>query len=203
LPPHGVVEWKYFLDGIEETDRVLPQPSYRIDTQLSDSLGRLPESRAVAQELTPDIEPDIARNAARSLATRNLLRGRALGLPAGQDVARAMGIREPLSKDELFDKVEFDQDLLRALNVTDDGVRSDLSNRAPLWFYILKEADVEADGAHLGPVGGRIVAEVLIGLLAGDPLSYLSVDPTWKPFLADADNRQGEFTLTDLVNFGL
>jgi hypothetical protein len=203
LPPHGVVEWKYFLDGIEETDRVLPQPSYRIDTQLSDSLGRLPESRAVAQELTPDIEPDIARNAARSLATRNLLRGRALGLPAGQDVARAMGIREPLSKDELFDKVEFDQHLLRALNVTDDGVRSDLSNRAPLWFYILKEADVEADGAHLGPVGGRIVAEVLIGLLAGDPLSYLSVDPTWKPFLADADNRQGEFTLTDLVNFGL
>ena len=36
----------------------------------------------------------------------------------------------------------------------------------------------------------------------GDPLSYLSVDPTWKPFLADRDDYRGTFTLTDLINFG-
>ena len=37
---------------------------------------------------------------------------------------------------------------------------------------------------NLGPVGGRIVAETLIGLLRADPASYLNVDPRFKPFLA-------------------
>ena len=40
-----------------------------------------------------------------------------------------------------------------------------------------------ADGLHLGPVGGRIVAEVIIGLLQTDPASYLTVQPGWKPTL--------------------
>jgi hypothetical protein len=36
----------------------------------------------------------------------------------------------------------------------------------PLWFYVLMESEYLADGDHLGPVGGRIVAEVLIGATA-------------------------------------
>ena len=43
----------------------------------------------------------------------------------------------------------------------------------PLWYYVLKEAELVEDGLHLGPVGGRIVAEVLIGLLQSDTGSYL------------------------------
>ena len=39
------------------------------------------------------------------------------------------------------------------------------------------------DGLHLGPVGGRIVTETLIGLLRADPTSYLSVYPRFQPFL--------------------
>jgi hypothetical protein len=80
-----------------------------------------------------------------------------------------------------------------------DKTRNDLKGAAPLWFYVLKEAEVEAGSAHLGPVGGRIVAEVLIGLLSGDPLSYLSVHPAWTPTLPS--RRDDTFTLTDLVNF--
>lgn len=34
---------------------------------------------------------------------------------------------------------------------------------------------------QLGPVGGRIVAEVFLGLLFADPGSYLSTRPDWKP----------------------
>jgi hypothetical protein len=78
--------------------------------------------------------------------------------------------------------------------------RRDFNGQWPLWFYILKEAEVETGGVHLGPVGGRLVAEVLIGLLAGDSLSYLSVNPTWKPTLPS--RTPGTFTLTDLINFG-
>ena len=46
----------------------------------------------------------------------------------------------------------------------------------PLWYYVLKEAQQVADGLHLGPVGGRIVAEVLIGLLETDSNSYLAAE---------------------------
>ena len=93
-----------------------------------------------------------------------------------------------------------DNRLLRGLALG-RGARPDLRGRAPLWFYILKEAELEAGGEHLGPVGGRIVAEVLIGLLAGDPLSFLGVNPSWQPTLRS--RAPGTFTLTDLIIFGL
>lgn len=117
-----------------------------------------------------------------SLAQRNLLRGLRMGLPSGQTVARAMGI-EPLSAREL--------DL--------DDVAPSFAEHAPLWYYVLRESRVRCDGRRLGPVGGRIVAEVLIGLLCGDPLSYLSVAPGWTPELRGA--RRGRFTMGDLIRF--
>ena len=61
------------------------------------------------------------------------------------------------------------------------------NGEAPLWFYILKEAEIvgggtdNGQGRQLGPVGGRIVAEVLVGLLQKDLNSYLYLQPTWKP----------------------
>lgn len=80
-------------------------------------------------------------------------------------------------------------------------VQADLLGRTPLWLYCLKEAEVIASSAQLGPVAGRIVAEVLVGLLGGDALSFLSVDPNWNPTLPSAN--AGTFTLTDLVNFAI
>ena len=64
---------------------------------------------------------------------------------------------------------------------------------------MLKEAEVIADGLHLGPVGGRIVAEVIIGLLQTDPASYLTVAADVE---ADAAARQdGTFRMTDFLTF--
>jgi hypothetical protein len=65
----------------------------------------------------------------------------------------------------------------------------------PLWFYILKEAELRADGKRLGPVGGRIVAEVFIGLLEGDQMSYLQQDPGWTPTL----RQDHDFKMADLL----
>jgi hypothetical protein len=48
-----------------------------------------------------------------------------------------------------------------------------------------------ADGLHLGPVGGRIVAEVLIGLMETDPASYLVRKPKWTPTLTSAGTSFG------------
>jgi hypothetical protein len=53
----------------------------------------------------------------------------------------------------------------------------------PLWYYLLAEAEATTNGLTLGPVGGRIVTETLIGLLRADPTSYLSAKPRFQPFL--------------------
>jgi hypothetical protein len=74
-----------------------------------------------------------------------------------------------------------------------------LDGETPLWFYVLREAEVLADGRRLGPTGGRIVAEVLLGLLKGDPSSFLRQAPGWKPDLPAAS--AGQFTRPDLLRF--
>lgn len=115
-----------------------------------------------------------------SLPLRNLKRGQALGLPSGQDVARHMRVERVLTA----------ADLVGAPDPT------------PLWFYILKESELVAEAQHLGPVGGRIVAEVLLGLLRGDPQSWFNVEPGWQPTLPDADG-DGDFTMADLIKFAI
>ncbi|MDJ0933627.1 hypothetical protein [Breoghania sp.] len=39
------------------------------------------------------------------------------------------------------------------------------TDELPLWYYILAEAEVFKEGNELGEVGGRIVGEVLLGLI--------------------------------------
>jgi Animal haem peroxidase len=113
-----------------------------------------------------------------SLATRNLLRNLTMKVPSGQRVAQAMQLPELAPAD------------------IDDLQPFQLHKRTPLWFYVLREAEVTADGEHLGPVGGRIVAEVIIGLIRGDRQSYLRQDPDWTPTYGSA----GSFTMVDLLS---
>jgi Animal haem peroxidase len=112
-----------------------------------------------------------------SLAIRNLLRSLTMKVPSGQRVAAAMN-ETPLALADLAD-------------LADLG----LDRRTPLWFYVLREAEVNAGGLHLGPVGGRIVAEVIHGLIDGDPSSYLALEPDWTPTYG-SDNT---FMITDLL----
>jgi hypothetical protein len=112
-----------------------------------------------------------------SLASRNLLRSLTMKVASGQSVARAMKL-PVLKPTDLTDLAPFH-----------------LDERTPLWFYVLREAQVEAGGRHLGPVGGRIVGEVLYGLIEGDSQSYLSQDPEWTPTYGSGNS----FEMTDLL----
>jgi len=118
--------------------------------------------------------PFVGAGGENSLAMRNLLRGQTFSLPAGEAVAHRMKVK-PLSPDELGTGL----------------------SRNPLWFYILKEAELNPSD-RLGEVGGRIVAETLIGLLRSDPMSYLSMAPDWTPTLPA--RNAGQFTMTDLID---
>jgi heme peroxidase len=136
----------------------------KIDTSISSVLFNLP---------LPTIAPH-TQTAPLVLPQRNLLRHLTWGLPSGQDVARAMGA-QPLARQDLSEI---------------EGVYRPFGTSTPLWYYILAEAKVAAGGLTLGPVGGRIVVETLIGLLRADPSSYLSANPRFRPFLG-ADMKMG------------
>ena len=138
--------------------------------------GRLPASLIA---LPTQISGESAGSDFASLANRDLQRGQAVGLPSGESVARAIGV-EPLSADQIG---------LAANGWTDE---------TPLWLYVLKEADVLADGERLGPVGARIVGEVLVGIIDADPESFRSVEPDWTPTLPA--RTAGSFGLADVLS---
>jgi hypothetical protein len=172
LPAGLVIDWARFFELEPRPPLPLPQQvqfSMKIDTSIAEPLFTL-----------PDGEPDLPR--------RNLRRGRKLKLPSGQDVAHAMGA--PLLTDEELRLDVFEKS---------KSVQAALRRAAPLWYYILCEAASKHGdaGEHLGPVGGRIVAEVLVGLLEGDPNSFLRREPTWRPRLG----TDGDFKMADLVRF--
>jgi hypothetical protein len=146
------------------------QRAKRMDGRLAASLIALPLS------ITGDVDVD----AYHSLAARDLQRGAAIGLPSGEAIARAMGV-EPLTREEAG---------LGAFG---------WDRETPLWLYVLREADVRGGGDRLGEVGGRLVAEVLLGLLDADPESYRALDPAWQPTLPAEGER---FTLLDLLLAG-
>lgn len=160
-----------------EWNLLFDMPGSQVEAQPS-----LAIDTSLAGPLT-SLPASVASDPPHSLAERNLQRGLRLGLPAGTTVARAMGIT-PLTASELGV----------------DDLDAELAMHPPLWFYVLKEAELLEDGRALGPVGGRIVAEVLLGLLAHDPLSYLSVEPAWQPQppLARDD---GSFDMPQLIRF--
>lgn len=149
------------------------KPNKKIDARLSSALFSLPGS----------VVPNPGKTNPASLAQRNLLRHLTFALPSGQRVAQAMKL-EVLTPEELSE--------LADLN---------LQHATPLWYYILKEADLKAGGLHLGPVGGTIVAEVIIGLIMGDKQSYLAQDPDWRPSLPRRQPEQpGQlFSMVDLL----
>ncbi len=97
-----------------------------------------------------------------SLAVRDLERGQGVGLPSGEAVARRLD-ETPLSRDEI--------------GAASVGWRGE----TPLWYYVQREADVRCGGNRLGPVGARIVGEVLVGLLNLDPSSVRHAPDDWRP----------------------
>lgn len=149
-----------------------PQRARKIDTLLANELLTLPM-------------PVVGTGEA-SLATRNLLRSQAFRMPSGQRVAAAVDAGDVLTQEQLWGN---DEELRRAF-----------AGGAPLWYYILREAMVHREGQKLGRVGGRIVAEVIIGLIEKDEESFLYNDPNWQPWLSRANGRpEGDFNMNDLI----
>ena len=112
IPADLWADWNYFFEipGLEPPDD--RNMARLIDTQLSLPLFKLPPTVVAPTD-----------KAIVALAERNLLRGKRLGLPGGQDVATAMGVT-PLTNAQLGLK------------------QPGWAGKAPLWYYVLKEAEL-------------------------------------------------------------
>lgn len=125
------------------------------------------------------------------LASRNLRRGLAMGLPSGQGAASVFGIA-PMTTAELTSGLPPAEVTLLNSN---GGI---LLSKTPLWYYVLREAMVLKNGDELGPVGGRIVAETFVRMLRRDGNSFLNV-PGFTPSLPSS--VPGTFTIADMLEF--
>lgn len=143
-----IIDWSHFF---KINNTVQPGMGLGIDGELAESIFRLP---------APAIDsPPV------SLAERNIRRGVDFGLPSGQEVASYLtetyGYIKMTTVDELFPSGTSNKPYAEILKM-----EPHLAYKTPLWYYILKEAEQFKDNAQLGPVGGYIVAETLLGSLA-------------------------------------
>jgi len=231
FPSIWAIDWRLFFEfdrKLDDPKNLGPgrvQPAYKIDTSLVNPLAFLPEFSEERKNGDGDFETDADGHPKTKpheiaiLALRNLLRGARMGLPSGQTVARHMDIQPIPDKDLKVGKANVDG-LKGNMSIVD--LSPNFKDNAPLWFYILAEAqhewakaaaankDNEAakNSIHvkLGPVGGRIVTEVLVGLILGDSFSFLSQWPTWTPLLKDlpefapfAPKLDGRFGMAELI----
>jgi hypothetical protein len=206
---HVIDNWHRFFDGPSgipgsTVSRNMPDPqdnnpavrlqwAYRIDPSLVLPLKKLP--------------PSIGDGA--SLAALNLHRGNlpTYAIATGQAVAQALGV-PALKPEYLVVRCKTDK------GFTFQGIEAaspTFLSRTPLWFYVLAEAQVPtvdfwrgpdkkkadltdddfrtgpASGSQLGPVGGRILAEVFNGVIDADPRSFRNAPEAkgWKPLVGD------------------
>jgi hypothetical protein len=185
--PRRFIGWQTFFDFGDGQVK----PNKQIDTAISSPLFMLP-LRAIPPHTAPVALPQ-----------RNLLRHVTWSLPSGQVVAKHLGVT-PLSSAYFPELATY-------------GLG--LETHTPLWYYVLREAGVTqttqptlvpsppptptttSTGLRLGPVGGRIVGEVILGLLTADPTSYLSAQPAWQPILPTRSGATGTFRMIDLLAF--
>lgn len=188
IPPNLKIDFRNFVEIPGQ-----PRPPgfnvfRKIDALISKSVaGAVPSTPQLGPLPTnPPVVSPADTPLVTSLPARNLLRGARIGLPSYQDVASSMGIA-PLGLTTLSNP-----NTVPPIDFTDPA----WGGGSPLWFSILKESEVLKNGQTLGPTGGRIVAEVILGLIDQDKTSYFSSPRAWTP---QDGSIPGEFHVFDLL----
>lgn len=164
LKASHVVDWSYFLLKYDGTNPATV--SNQIDTKVTAAVFDLPES-AIPDDITY----------IGNLAQRNLVRSRQVGVASGEDVADVFGVPAVPA-----DLIESDPQKRRLFRNPKTGKKQ----ATPLWYYVLKEAELAAEGkiaspdgkGFLGPLGARLVAEVVAGAVYWAPENFTK-DKTW------------------------
>ncbi|MBK7529414.1 heme peroxidase family protein [Piscinibacter sp.] len=192
LPANWVADFTRLFDMRRFGPAFTPAPSdmnfaMAIDTQIVDPLKSLPIASFGGVG-----EPDLALK--RSLAFRNLARGRMLGLPSGQQLAYALQVA-PLTASQIINGqggVEIPDSLFAGAD------RLQLETNTPLWFYVLREAEIGGKN-RLSGVGAIIVAETFHRAMQASTHSVVN-DTAFRPTLGPGAS-QGRFDMADLLHY--
>ncbi len=164
LPQHWPIEWARFVHPpTPDTPR---RSARKIDTKIAVNLGQM------ANE-----EPGASGMMAQ-LAARNLRRGHKLNLPSAQACLAALAEEDGITLSQLS-PAEISRGEMR-----ETIIKAGFDQATPLWFYVLKEAEVLGKDGRLGPLGSWLVADTLLGLVIQDPASYWHATPrkgAWHP----------------------
>jgi Animal haem peroxidase len=184
LPSLWIIDWYRFYDLGKSPSNFAERINTELPSQLRDLLPAAPNS---------------PKNMANSLPALDLFRGRRLGLPSGQDIARRMGT-VPLEPKEicwLIDQRVIDTMKPGEVNDLKAKLKKAFSEQTPLWFYLLAEAELRGNG-RLGEVGSRIIAETMIALLLQSEYSILQ-----EPWDDDEGKllENGKFSMPTLLRF--
>jgi hypothetical protein len=187
LPSNWIADWRRLFEF-----PTAPAPEGRfnfaekLDTRMVDPLKDLPDGSFGGNSDTPKIE--------RNLAFRNLIRGQMVSLHSGQQLADLFGVR-PLTPKQILEGEGEGINLnipAAAEGGLSDEAKAKIARHTPLWFYILREAEVQAKGEHLGEVGSIIVVETFHRAMEASKTSILR-SPHWRPRTGDS------FKMSDLL----
>lgn len=188
LPTNWIADFRRLYDFAEagRNDLTVPAEDFNVaknlDTLLVDPLKQLPLGSFGGRGTTPPPQQ-------LNLAFRNLTRAEMVQLATGQQMAEMMGVT-PLTPKEIIEGTGGAD--LSSLSLAQQNA---LVSDTPLWFYILREA--ELNNGRLTGVGGRIVAEVFHRAMEGSQTSFLH-NPIWRPSLGPDANT---FRMVDLMLF--
>jgi hypothetical protein len=194
LPSIWIADFRrlYNFGQAGRQDLVVPAAKFnramRIDVSLTNPLAKLPQ-RTIGPPKVP------VKDVRHDLAFRNLTRAKMVNLATGQQMVTFMkgnGVNVKALTPEQIRQGAGDGVSLADLTQTE---REAIVERTPLWFYILREA--ELNGGQLAGVGARIVAETFHRAMEGSETSIVR-DPTFKPTLGPNANT---FRMVDLLLF--
>ena len=180
VPENWIIDWhRMALPNSEFADR----STRRIDANIA-----LPLSKMFNEGNKPGAQPD-----EKNLAARNLKRGIRMNVPAAQSCIHVLNNRygfniRALTKAELT--VGSTGNELKDANFVD---------LTPLWFYVLKEADVRQSGHRLGPLGTHLVAGTIAGLILHDPDSYWNQEGSHEGRWHPVDGARASGQLVDSI----
>ena len=185
LPSNWIADFRRLYDFSEagRADLVVPAAKFnramRIDTSIANPLASLP-GFPVAEA---------------NLAFRNLTRAKMVRLATGQQMVTFLKSKGVTPLNKLTNAQIRDGSGGADLSALTPPQRAALLQNTPLWFYILREA--ELNNGKLKGVGARIVAETFQRAMEGSSVSIVR-DPTFKPRLGP--NNQ-TFRMVDLLLF--
>jgi hypothetical protein len=190
LPSNWIADFRRLYDFTEAgRDDLVPPAEFgggnitkEIDTLLVNPLNGLPAGTFGGRGTQ-------FREIERNLAFRNLTRASMMDLASGQQMAEFMGV-EPLTAEQLLTGAGGVD-----LGGLTDEQKARLVEATPLWFYVLREAEINS--GRMGPVGGRITAEVFHRAIEGSRISIVR-SPYWRPTLGPDSTT---FRMVDLLLF--